>query len=243
MKTRSIANFKKVTGWMERLRSRYMYTLAAHKTFLELDRALTETYSGKKTAYNNAEIIKKYNYYFAPSKEGIRYYLIIELAKFFEVDPRKDSLTINHLLDYTEKNLKFLTKDYFKEYHKDREFLIRDIEWLEEISISEIKSFKNRIKRNKKKINDVKEYRDQYIAHDDLKKNIYTIKTRDVVTLLRLVKDVVDYYYERLESTSNIYNDFDIEPVKNTKKIFADLRKYEIIENETIKNKYREAKQ
>lgn len=220
-----------------------MYTLAAHKTFLELDRALTETYSGKKTAYNNAEIIKKYNYYFAPSKEGIRYYLIIELAKFFEVDPRKDSLTINHLLDYTEKNLKFLTKDYFKEYHKDREFLIRDIEWLEEISISEIKSFKNRIKRNKKKINDVKEYRDQYIAHDDLKKNIYTIKTRDVVTLLRLVKDVVDYYYERLESTSNIYNDFDIEPVKNTKKIFADLRKYEIIENETIKNKYREAKQ
>ncbi len=152
MKRKDTANFKKVTEWIKRLRSRYMYTLAAHRTFLELDRVRTETYSGKKTAQKNVEVLKKYNYYFLPSKEGILYYLIIELAKFFEVDSREDSLTLDHLLNYTEKNLQYLTKDYFKEYHKDRKFLTRDIELLEEISLSEIKSFRKRIKNNQRKI-------------------------------------------------------------------------------------------
>ena len=237
MEPKNTINFKKVTGWVKQLRSRYMLTLAAHRIFLELDRARTISHSGEKAAEKNVEIFKKYSYYFIPTKESIRYYLIIELAKFFEVDSKK-SLTLDFLLNYTEDNLKFLSKDYFKSYHKDRKFLIEDIERLEEISISEIESFRKRIKNSHERIERIKNYRDKYIAHDDLKKKTYTINTRDISTLLILVRDIIDYYYKKLEWASTIYDNFDKEPVRDTKRIFTDLKNYNIFEKDKIKEKW-----
>ncbi len=235
MKSKNIINFCKVIKWSKDLRSRYMFTLATHRTFMELDRVRTETYAGKKTAHKNVKILKKYNYYFATTKEGLRYYLIIELAKFFEISSRKKSLTIEHLLNYSEKNLNKLSKEYFKEYHKDQEFLTKDLGSLKEISINDIQSFRKRIENNKEKIQNIKYYRDEYIAHDDIKKKKYTIKNRDISTLLRLVKDIVNFYYLKLEWTSNCYDNFDKEPIRDTKRIFKDLRNYDIFEEKAWK--------
>lgn len=238
MKPKNTVYFKNITGWMERIKSRYLYTLAAHKTFLELDRAKTISYSGKNLAYKNVDILKKYSYYFLTSKEGIRYYLIIELAKFFEVDTKGDSLTLDHLLKYTETNLRFLSKDYFKEYHKEREFLQKDIDRLDEITLIEINNFKNRISKNKEKIQRIKNYRDKYIAHDQLKKKTYLVNTRDITTLLNLVRDIINFYYKKLEWASILYENFEKEPVIHTKKIFTDLRRYNVIEKENINKKW-----
>lgn len=235
MKEKDIKNFEKLTKLIEKLRSRYIQTLAAHKIFMELNRVKAYSYYGKGTADKNVKILKKYLYYFNPTKEGIRYYILIELAKFFEKSFNRQSLTIEHVLDYTEKNLNVLGKEHFKQYHKDREFRSYDIE-KEYIAIvqEDIDKFRRRLKRNEEKIKRVKDYRDEYLAHDDLKRGSYKIKYKDISTLLSIVKDIVDFYYKKLHWASNLYENFEKEPVRNSKKLFSDLREFDEIERQKI---------
>ncbi len=161
--------FQTLFDCAKQLRSRYLYTLAASKIFDRFNELLAPNKVGKKRAENNLEVFKRFKYFFLTTKEATRRYFLTELAKFF--DRHKKSLTVYRVIQYTEKNISKLTKQDFLEYHKNRQILPELFAEYKELSLSDIKKIKKRLNRNKIKINKLIAYRNQYLAHDDIKKN------------------------------------------------------------------------
>ena len=78
--------FEELLTLTKRIKSRYLNVVAAQKIFDELNNLCTVAVVGEKQAQENADILKKYNYFFGVSKEAVRCFFLIELAKFFDED-------------------------------------------------------------------------------------------------------------------------------------------------------------
>jgi len=218
----------------DHLKNRYLFTVASHKIFMELNSLRTTSHKGKITAENNVKVMIKYNSYFQPTKEGTRYFLLIELAKFFEKDSQ---LSLYGILGYMEKNINVLGRKHYEEFHKDKTYLLTGIDTYESLTQDDILRFRRRLKANREKIITLKGYRDQYIAHDDLKKKKYVINSRDVSVLLKIVRDIIDFNENKFEKASTDYNNFESVPVKNVGKLFKDLREYDKFRKEKWRSK------
>ena len=196
-----------------------MLTLAASKIFNRLNQQKTYSCVGKSAAESNVHIFKKYSYFFGSIKEALRIYVVIELAKLFEKDQksRNQSLNINYILNRIEKNID---------------------KYGNTISYQDIKRIKKRLLDNKKKIKNIKDYRDEYIAHDDISKKEYSISNRDISTLLTIAKDIINLLYLKFEFLSNSYENFKEEPVNNLNQLMKDLMSYDREFRRKLKEKW-----
>src|SRR3989344_2248111 len=97
-------NFAKAIKWTGDLRSRYLHTLAAFRIYERFRKLTAPNIVGKRKAEVNAKLFSNHVYFFVPLKESSRIYFFIELAKFFDKNRRKQSLTISYLLDFADNN-------------------------------------------------------------------------------------------------------------------------------------------
>ena len=207
-------NFAKAFKWMQELRNRYLHTIAAFTIYEEFQKIAAPNVGGKKRAEKNVHTFSRHLYFFAPLKESARCYFFIELVKFFDKNKRGQSLTIETLFDLVENHFSSFSKEEFLKYHMGRYFIPELFESYKEFSRKDINNFKERLKRNKKIIDDLKTYRDKFLVHADINKNEVKITAGQIKILLKIVKNAVDIFYRKLDFASNAYSNYDEEPAK-----------------------------
>jgi hypothetical protein len=75
--------FKKLHEYSNQLRNRFLLVLSSNKIFNELNKMSAINIVGRKKAESNVKVFNQYRYYFLTSKEAVRCFLLIELAKYF----------------------------------------------------------------------------------------------------------------------------------------------------------------
>ena len=179
-----------------------------------------------------------YKYFFLITHEASRCFFFIELAKFFDNDKRGQSLTIKTIMEYAQKNIKSFSTKEFKIYHKERSILPELFKTYKPLMLSDIKKIERRLIRNEKIIKDLKTYRDEYLAHDDLEKTEVHINAREIKILFKIIRDTIELLYHKLEFGSNAYENYDKEPVADINRVVKDLHEHEKERIRKIKEKY-----
>ena len=67
-------NFAKAIDWTEKLRGRYLHTLATFRIFERFQKLSAPNIVGKKKAEVNAKLFSNHVYFFMPVKESSRIY-------------------------------------------------------------------------------------------------------------------------------------------------------------------------
>ena len=232
-------NFAKAIDWTEKLRGRYLHTLATFRIFERFQKLSAINIVGKKRAEANAKLFSNHVYFFMPVKESVRIYFFIELAKFFDKNRRKQSLTIGHLLDFVDKNFTSFSKDEFQKYHSNRYFLPDLFQYYRPLTHRDIKKIRDRLHRNKSVVKNLNTYRDKFLAHDDLNKVQIHITSGQIKVLLRIIKDTVDLFYRTLVFTSNMYDNYDKEPVRAVDRVIKSLQEHETEQMRKIMEEYK----
>lgn len=225
--------FQTSFGYAKQLRSRYLNTLAAFRIFERFNELSAPNRVGKKKAEKSVKIFNRFAYFFLTTKEAARCYFLIELAKFF--DTHKKSLTVYKVINYTEKNISKLTKQDFLAYHKSRQILPELFVEYKQLSLSDLKKIKKRLDQNKAIIKKLIIYRNQYLAHDDIKKIKIKISAREIKVLLNIVKSVIGFLYSKLDFSVNSYINFEEQPIEDLNTVMENLIKHEQQRLEEIK--------
>jgi hypothetical protein len=237
-KSREEMDFDKLLGYTKKLQSRYLNTLAALMIFDRLDEAIVAKKVGKKKAKQNVKIINYHLYFFQTTKEAIRCHFLIELAKFFDIDKRMQSLTIKSVIQFSENNLSSFSTENFLKYHKNRHIFPELFKEYKPLNKNNLSSFTKRLRHNKDRIERLKTYRDKWLAHDDLEKIKIDITKKDVATLMKIIKDLVDLLHLKLEFSSTIYQNYEENPKNEVDTLFAKLVEHEKQRIEAIEREY-----
>ncbi len=220
--------FEKLFLEVQQLRKRYLPTIASHKIFQQFSKLVATNVVGKRRAERNVKILGDYRYFFTTTKEATRYYFLIELAKFFDIPkPRNETRTVYWALDYAKKNIHRMTKADFLAYHDGRQIIPEIFASYKQLVIADLIKFQKRLGRNKDVIKRLKTYRDQYLAHDDIKKITVKLTVREMEVLLRIVRDIIEFFYNKLEFASNSYMNFEQEPVREIDRLIKNLAEHE----------------
>lgn len=231
-------NFAKALDWTGKLRTRYLHTLATFRIYERFRRRSAPNIVGKKKAEANARIFNQNIYFFAPLQEAARCYFFLELAKFFDTNKNKQSLTIELLLDFVDNHFSSFSKEKFLEHHSTRHFLPDLFADYKPFSKGDIKKIRDRLKRNKKVIANLKIYRDKALVHADLKYSEVPITGSQIKVLLRIIKDTVDLYYQKLDFAMNDYRNYDKEPAFAVDHVMQSLLEHEQERIQKIYEKY-----
>lgn len=231
--------FSNLFEYVKKLRSRYLLVLSAVNIYDCLSALLTQNKVGKKKALNNAKTINDFGYFFMTTKEASRCFFLIELAKFFDKPGRYKTLTIFQVLEYSKNNINKLTKEHFQLYHKERQILRELFDNYKELSLSDLNKMSRKIESKKTIIRKLKDYRDQYLAHDDLEKIEVEITKKDVRQILSLLKSFIELFYFKLDFASNRYNNFTETPYRETERVIEYLQKGEKFSKKEFEEKYK----
>lgn len=224
-------SFETSINYLEELNKRYLLTLSSYNIFKNFNDLLIA-----KEKDLNSKTINDFPYFFTTVRGSSNMYFLVEVCKFFDIDDR--SLSLYKLLKFTEINFSYLTKDNFRLYHKDRIIIDELFDEDKEISLNDIRGFRDKIKQNKEIINRLKKYRDQNLAHDDLNKINITIYKKEIETLLKLIKEILNFYYSKLLLTKSSDRNFNLEPVNEMNRLINNLKEYDKIYRENIRKKY-----
>jgi len=75
-------------------------------------------------------------------------------------------------------------------------------------------------------INKLKDYRDQYLAHDDIKRKVIKLSVKDFESILKLTKEIMDFLHWKLEESFYLYDNFRANPVADIEEWFKCLKNY-----------------
>lgn len=189
------------------LEKRYLQTLAAHKIYITLNKTTAINIQGKRKAEENVKAINKYLYFYSTTKEATRCYFLIELAKFFDKDNRTRSII--WMLEYAKQNKDKLSKENYVQFHKDRKNNSILFEHYKSLTAKDLSKLLYRVSNHSDKIERLITYRNQSLAHDDRKKDEVDITIAEMETLLKIVRDTVKLFYEKLDFASIVFNNFE----------------------------------
>ncbi|MFA6273651.1 MAG: hypothetical protein WC662_00640 [Candidatus Paceibacterota bacterium] len=230
--------FDKLLSFNKRIKTRYLHVLAAQKIFNEFNKLSTESIVGKAGAKNNVNIFNKYKYFILISKESLRCFFLIELAKFFDEDKREQNLSIRKILNFAHAKVESFSVDQFQIHHKDRKIIPELFANFKALTKKDLDKIDKRLKDNKEKIKKIKDYRDQYLAHDDIKKDNILIEKRDANTLMEIIEDTIELLFHKLDFSSTSYDNYKKEPVKDINRLIKDLKNHEKLRILTFERKY-----
>lgn len=220
------------------LRSRYLRLLSTFTIYDQFKRMSAPNLVGKRKAENAVKIMSSYRYFFVPIQEATRVHFFIELAKFFDADKRKQSLTLPSILDYSLKHLSHLTVKDFLEFQENRPFIPDILNGYKPLNKKDVLRFKRRLHRNKSVVSKLKTYRDKDLVHDDLKKEHVPITAGEVKILLKIIQDVIELFYRKLDFASNSYKNFNEEPKDAVNRVIEALQEHERERIRKIYKKY-----
>lgn len=215
--------FKELNDYLDKLCLRYANALGAFCIFETLEKARSPRHAGKYKVNKNISAINSYYGFFAPTKETIRVYFFLELAKFFDRDKRTNSIW--NLLDKIDEQAKHLSKEEFFKYREEQGSPVIDILRKDYHSIN--KKDLARIRHSLKSIEDItkkiKKYRDQNIAHDDITKSECPVTRMEIKKVFVVIKSILSKLSLRLSFSSWYYKNVQSESERHTRMVIDAL--------------------
>jgi len=217
--------FNITISYIEKMKSRYFHALSAFHIYETLNELLAPNIVSQDVAEKNVVVIRNYINFFLPSKEALRIYYFLELAKLF--DTADESLHITKLINYTQINISKLKAEDFKKYNQNRELVDDLVKSYQGINHDDLKNVKAELDKNKEIIEKLKTYRNQYLAHDDKTKDEVTITGEEVYKLFSMLKKILNLFSAKLDSSTTIYQSAEEYTKTDTKRVIDHLKRFE----------------
>src|SRR6266481_920302 len=115
------SDFHRIMMYIKAMQSRYLRAFSAFHVYDTLMKLIAPNVVGETEAEENVKIIGEFKDFFLISKEAVRVYFFLELAKMF--DTSDQALQINKMVNFTENQITNLTTQNFAEYNADRELV------------------------------------------------------------------------------------------------------------------------
>jgi len=221
--------FATLMSYSKEMHRRLFHARAAFYAYEGLLEATAPNKSGKKRAPLNAKILANYKDFLIPAKESLRVYFFLELAKLF--DASDQSLHVTKILNFTESNLMRLSMDAFKEYNKDqsRAFLDDLVSGYKGMNRDEVLGLRTELRKRRILINRLKRYRDQWLAHADIKQSPTPPKLtgRHIRILFALMESILNKITGAFNSETWQYSHIERDAKHHVKLLFDHLRRFE----------------
>jgi len=228
--------FKTLFEYLKNLHSRYFHALSAFYIYESLLELSAPNIIGTKEAEENVKTLNWFKNFFIISKEALRVYFFLELAKLF--DESKQSLHINEIVNFAENNIKNLSKNDFLEFHQGKTFISELFQQYKAIDKNDLIEIKNKIKKHEEIIKKLDNYRNQYLAHEDKKKKQISINSGEIQNLFKLIADILNLFSSRLDFSTTMYSYVEKECKEDTKRVVDYLKRFEPYRLEKIEKKY-----
>ncbi|MFA6306624.1 MAG: hypothetical protein WCV70_02005 [Patescibacteria group bacterium] len=231
--------FNTIISYIKNIEGRYFKALSAFHIFETLIELVDPSAVEQDTLEKNKKIIEKdFSSFFLPLKEALRVYFFLELAKFFDI--ADNSLHVTKIINYTQSNIAKLSVSDFAEYSQgqDPNFIAMLIREYKGVKYEDILAIQSDIEKNKEIIKRLKTYRDQYLAHDDIKKDEINITGEEIRKLFNIIEKIIDMFLSKLISTNIIYDNAKIDTKDKTKMVVDYLKRFEVYRLKEINELY-----
>ncbi|MBU1089517.1 hypothetical protein KKF38_01855 [Patescibacteria group bacterium] len=199
--------FSKLQEFLERLRNRLFLAYSHFQIWEALREMRAPNKIKKKQAEKNVKTMNRFNSFFGPTAESHRRIFAIELFKFFDFDER--ALSIIEIKKFARINLEKLTVKEFKEFNSEREHLgnlVKNYEGIQNKDLRECERLllKNGLNIKEKRIEKessiwrLKKFRNQDLAHDQIKKEKIPLSVCEIETLFHLVEKILNLLSHKL---------------------------------------------
>ncbi|HXF44047.1 MAG TPA: hypothetical protein VNK70_01100 [Candidatus Paceibacterota bacterium] len=229
--------FRTLFEYLKNLRSRYFNAISAFYVYEGLLELSAPNIVGQKEAEQNVAVLNRFKNFFAMSKEALRTYFLLELAKLF--DESKQSLHINKIINFAGSNIKKLSRSDFLEFHQGRTFLEELFQQYKAIDNKDLLETKNKLKKYKEIIKKLGEYRDQYLAHEDKQKKEVKITSEEISRLFGLLKEILNLFSSRLDFSTTVYSHVEKDCKWDTKQVVEYLKRFEPYRLQEIEDRYK----
>src|SRR3989344_3637395 len=228
--------FKTLFEYLKNLRSRYFHALSAFYVYEGLLELSALNISGQKGAEQNIKTMNRFKNFFIMSKEALRIYFLLELAKLF--DESKQSLHINKIVNFAGSNIKALSKNDFLEFHQGRTFIDELFKQYKAVDKNDLKEIKTKTKKHEVIIKKIEDYRNQYLAHEDKQKKKVNINSGEIQELFKLIAEILNLFSSRLDFPTTAYSHVEKECNDDTKRVVEYLNRFEPYRLKEIEKKY-----
>ena len=217
--------FNKLMEYIESIKGQYLEAVWAFRNYQALRKLRADNVVGEEEAKRNAKTMTRFVNFFGPAEKAFLQMSLLNLAKVF--DQSDQSLHINFILNYIGGNKKKISRDDFKVFNQNREFLDELYNKYEGIEISDLISVKERLKNHDLLLKKLKEYRDQYLAHNDKKKDDIKITFDEVELLFKLGEEILNLFTAKLNNSSTAYDHITNRTMADIKNILDFLDRFE----------------
>jgi ferritin len=230
-----MSEFIKFQEYIKRLRDSYFYALCAFYSFEAMEDMKSIKILTKKQAEENVEVMQRFKNFFVITNHALNFYFLMELAKI--LDDAKQSLHLNKLINFANSNKKKINVSEFKKLNSDRAFLDNLIARYNEIEKEDIKKINDKLEKTKKIRDKIKRYRDQNLAHEDLRKEKINITSLEIIKIFELIAEILDIFSYKTDFSITSYTHVEDECKRDAKNIIKALKRFESYRLEEINKK------
>ncbi len=231
------SEFVKFQEYSKRLRTIYFNALCAFYVYEAIEELKAPNITGKKEAEANVVILGRFKNFFVIMRHSLNFYFLMELAKI--LDDAKESLHLTKLINFANSNKKKLNANEFKKLNSDRAFLQDLANRYEEMKKEDLKKIEEKLEETKNIREKIKKYRDQSLAHEDLKKKKICISRAEVIKIFDLIAEILNIFSIKTDFSMTSYTNIEGECKKDTKNVLEHLKRFEPYRLKEIEKKYR----
>lgn len=219
------SEFVKFQEYIERLRTIYFDALSAFYVYEAIQELIAPNIVGEKEAENNLAVLNRFGGFFVITRHTLNFYFLLELAKM--LDSAKQSLHLSKLINFANSNTNKLNVEEFKKLNLGRPFLQELVSGYEGVKKEDFEIIEKKLEATKGIREKIKKYRDQYLAHEDLKKKEISISQKEVIEIFSLIAEILNIFSSKTNHSTTTYSYVESDCKSDTRRIVEYLKRFE----------------
>ena len=208
------------------MQSRYHRALSAFHVYDTLMNLAAPNVVGQKEAERNVKVVNDFKDFFLISKEAVRVYFFLELAKMF--DTSDQALQINKVVNFTASKITNLSTKDFIEYNGDRQLIAELADTYKGVSHTDLQEIKQMLAVQTSVIKKLILYRDKWLAHDDRKKpEVPLIGREEIESLFETLSKIMNLLGNRLNNEGWMWDHVKSSAENDTTMVIEYLARFE----------------
>ena len=233
-----MSEYIKFQEYLKGVRRIYSDALHAFYVFKSIQNLSALNIAGEKEAPDNVDVMNRFKYFFKTTKQALRVYSLMELAKI--LDDAQQSLHLQKLINFARSNRQQLSVEDFESANSNRLFLAELVLRYENLGKEDFEKIQKKLDATAIVRSKITTYRDQYLAHNDLKKEEVDISFQEVQELFDLVADILNIFSNKTDFSITEYNHIEDLCGVDTKNVIQYLKRFEPYRLEEINQRNRE---
>lgn len=218
-------DFEKIWKFLERSQERLFGAYGHFQIWEAFMEMRAPNVIGEKKAEENYKTLQYFNNFFGLTIDAHRKIFALELWKFF--DKNGDNLSIQKILNCLESKRKKLSIQEFENFNEGRKNLNELVENYKGIKPEDIKKAKELLEENKKIIEELKTFRNQDLAHDQIKKEKNHFSVEKTKKLFHLAEEILNLLSNNLNNSTWWHFHPSNRAKEDTKSVVEYLQEYE----------------